>query len=1022
MKMNKLVMIALVALLCVTMVFTATVMAAEGNVARIGEAEYATLAEAVDAADEGDEIVLLGDVDLGTEMLTVKKQVTINLNGKNITSAYEGDYAAIYVGTAGDLTITGEGTITAAEVAIGNYGKVTILGGTISGEAALYNYYYNETTFGVAVISGGQLDNVWNCGDMTVSGGEIAYLDNTHKLTVTDGTIGELVIGEADYAPVGGTSATVAEGTVQNTNAVARIGNTYYTTLAEAVDAADEGDEIVLLGDVDLGTEMLTVKKQVTINLNGKNITSAYEGDYAAIYVGTAGDLTITGEGTITAAEVAIGNYGKVTILGGTISGEAALYNYYYNETTFGVAVISGGQLDNVWNCGDMTVSGGEIAYLDNTHKLTVTDGTIGELVIGEADYAPVGGTSATVAEGTVQNTNAVARIGNTYYTTLADAIAAVGAGDVVIELLADATMDYNAREAFGAAETTSLTINGNDHTLTLNQKNSDWSSFGLANAEAKLVLNDMTIEKTGYGDTSGAWNTHAINFTSYVEMNDVTVNNSVAVRNGAALNNVTINEANGYYGLWIEGNGQTVNVTDGAINATNGGRGIKIADQYVDSPAVVTLNVTGTVFNTAKKAAVLVSSTAGAKITASDVDINAVAADSVSFVWVDEDWAAYYGNVEADGATVAQESAEEFAAEVKRDGETVGYFKTLAEAVEAAAEGDEIVLFKAVVVGDGETLTIDKNVTITTSVTDVFTVNAGGTLNLGAVTVNSTSSILWANGGIINIDGATLTATGSPYAVAFSEKEGQINLKSGTIESKNSNSVTIDVTDENTTLTISGGKVLHDSSSAIAARNKAVVNINGGEVKTTAEEAYCAAFATSGAEIIVSGGEISAANDYGVIAAADGKVTISGGTVDGVLAHENANASAVISGGIINGSVTAANDATVTVTGGSFEQDATVFCDADHHTVKGEDDRYIYGAHAFDNEWATDATNHWHECDCGAIANLGEHTYEEGSCTDCGMKDSVPPTGDSVLVPVVVIMMLSVAAIVVLNKKRVIA
>ena len=89
---------------------------------------------------------------------------------------------------------------------------------------------------------------------------------------------------------------------------------------------------------------------------------------------------------------------------------------------------------------------------------------------------------------------------------------------------------------------------------------------------------------------------------------------------------------------------------------------------------------------------------------------------------------------------------------------------------------------------------------------------------------------------------------------------------------------------------------------------------------------------------------------------------------------------------------------------------------------MKGEGDRYVYGAHAFDTEWNTDEENHWHECACGAIANLGEHTYEEGSCTDCGLNDGVPPTGDSVLVPVVVIMMLSVAAIVVLNKKRVIA
>ena len=440
-KMNKLIAVVLAVMLCATMAIAAFAETADANVAKIGETEYATLTEALAAAD-GNTIVLLADVDLGTEMLTIKKQVTLDLNGKTITSAYAGDYAAIYVGTAGDLTITGNGTITAtAGVAIGNYGKVTVQNGTINGaEAALYNYYYNETTFGTAIVEDGELDTVWNCGDMTVNGGEIAYLDNTHKLAVTDGTITELVVGEADYAPVGGTTTDVAEGTVESTNAAARIGNVYYITFAEALAAAD-GNTIVLLADVDLGTEMLTIKKQVTLDLNGKTITSAYAGDYAAIYVGTAGDLTITGNGTITAtAGVAIGNYGKVTVQNGTINGaEAALYNYYYNETTFGTAIVEDGELDTVWNCGDMTVNGGEIAYLDNTHKLAVTDGTITELVVGEADYAPVGGTTTDVAEGTVESTNAAARIGNVYYITFAEALAA--ADDNTIVLLADITL-----------------------------------------------------------------------------------------------------------------------------------------------------------------------------------------------------------------------------------------------------------------------------------------------------------------------------------------------------------------------------------------------------------------------------------------------------------------------------------------------------------------------------------------------------------------------------------------------------
>ncbi len=42
---------------------------------------------------------------------------------------------------------------------------------------------------------------------------------------------------------------------------------------------------------------------------------------------------------------------------------------------------------------------------------------------------------------------------------------------------------------------------------------------------------------------------------------------------------------------------------------------------------------------------------------------------------------------------------------------------------------------------------------------------------------------------------------------------------------------------------------------------------------------------------------------------------------------------------------------------------------------------------HTF-GDWKSDITNHWKECDCGAIENNAEHQYEKGVCLVCGAKD----------------------------------
>lgn len=400
----------------------------------------------------------------------------------------------------------------------------------------------------------------------------------------------------------------------------------------------------------------------------------------------------------------------NVTISGGTGRGITAQH---------GDLVITGNSTVNISDMGEATIE------LRGDKNLTVAETATVTL------DAEVNNTTSGTITGTVTVELPVAKIGETYYASLAEAIASIGEGDVVIELLTDATLDYNAREAFGVAGTTSVTINGNGKVLTLNQKDSDWASIGLA--AGKLVLNNMTIEKTGYGDTTGAWNTHAIIFTTEVEMNDVTINNAIAVEGGATLNNVAINEANGYYGLWIDGNGQTVTLNGGSITATNGGRGIKIGDEYVSDVQKVTLNVTGTTFNTAKKAAVLVSSTAGANITASNVNIENVVADNQNLVWVDEDWAANYGEVTVTGGTVAQENVAAFVVSVAdAQGNVKGYYTSIADALATAVAGDTVTILAGSYTTD---VTVDKAITLMgeTDAEGNNLVNIQGKLNITA-------------------------------------------------------------------------------------------------------------------------------------------------------------------------------------------------------------------------------------------------------------------------------------------------
>ena len=124
-------------------------------------------------------------------------------------------------------------------------------------------------------------------------------------------------------------------------------------------------------------------------------------------------------------------------------------------------------------------------------------------------------------------------------------------------------------------------------------------------------------------------------------------------------MNNVTINEKNGdYYAMWISAVGQ--NITIDGLTLTSTGRGIKIDEEYVNTPDKVTLNISNSKFTTVSKAAIMVDSKEGAEINVENVDISEVAADPVFTVWIDEDAKDYAGKVIVNGAKVRIEGSNE--------------------------------------------------------------------------------------------------------------------------------------------------------------------------------------------------------------------------------------------------------------------------------------------------------------------------------------------------------------------------
>ena len=316
---------------CLAFSLLPTAALADGTadpVAQIGEKTYATLKAAFEEAKDGDTVTLLKDVETNNIEDTVEariiidKAITLNLNDKTIRTPdnmgnNNTNFTALIVDADVIINATTGGINTGTNGGYGinvrNGATLTINGGTYYGGGTAVQVQkgtliindgtfacepYSDPTYGYKFLI--------NCIDA-------AWKDGTAKISIKGGTFVKFDPSDsASENPKGNFCASgyvaVKSGTddapvwTVEDHRVAEVGNIGYSTLADAVAAAQSGETVKLLADTTVSAPML-ISKDITIDLNGKQIKTACTQAFKIVakdqYAG--GSLKVTGEGTINA-------------------------------------------------------------------------------------------------------------------------------------------------------------------------------------------------------------------------------------------------------------------------------------------------------------------------------------------------------------------------------------------------------------------------------------------------------------------------------------------------------------------------------------------------------------------------------------------------------------------------------------------------------------------------------------------------------------------------------------------------
>ena len=344
----------------------------------------------------------------------------------------------------GVLTINGGNFSNTAQYVIMNWNKAEITAGTFqtldTASAVLFTSAYgaDDNTVGKLTISGGEFKHASDTQEMIVDHYDES---NSGAAAVTGGRFDADI---SKYIPSDYVQS--ADGTVEKlgeSNAVAKVGDTYYKTLADAVTAADNAT-VTLLKDVTANVT-IPADKTITLNLNGMTLTNV--DDHTIL---NNGNLTITGTGrvdNISHAKGALYNKGTVVINGGTFdrskengktSNDSGSNSWYTIKNVGSMTIHDGATVQTAGNNAALgkfssLVSNGYFDANDySTNKgldqpiLTIDGGTFrgGLNTIKNDDRAKLtinGGTFSNYYQAVVQNHN-IAEITGGTFTAASDA------------------------------------------------------------------------------------------------------------------------------------------------------------------------------------------------------------------------------------------------------------------------------------------------------------------------------------------------------------------------------------------------------------------------------------------------------------------------------------------------------------------------------------------------------------------------------------------------------------------------
>ena len=565
---------------------------------------YTSIEAAIEAAKAGETIVLLRDVTVA-EKITIAKSITLDGNGKTLTYTGNGTSARAIDVPAADgvklevtiknLTVDCTSSYCQRGINYNEDGKLTLEGVTVKGTNVTYalNLPGSSDNCEVAInnssLTGNIALNVWgensiiNAENTTFTAvdnnpeeGYAAVKLNNDGTTSAEGSVINITGGKIDVtgsactdteATSNGTSTgkinisntTVVNGVNAEMVAVIRYadGNSYsFITIEDAIEFAKAGETVTLLRDVTT-SEILVLDKAITLDLNGKKVTStakkafevyanatikngAIEAAQRCVDTRKAVELTLTNVTLIADEYTTHGNPQPLTI-GGSENGTkvvmtnvdisaAAGYGiitFVETELTATNSTIGGynalyvkpGSDNSVFNFVDSDLSGSTVdndvegnsfsVIAVRANNVTVNvDAASTVTAAGNYSYAisfksksdidtPATGSSVTVAgtitgniladlngntvkvkaeyadelaaagyatieaeNGLVAAIKAVAKIGETYYATLAEAFAAAQDGETITVL-----QDIEVSETL--VNTTKVTLDLNDKTVT---------------------------------------------------------------------------------------------------------------------------------------------------------------------------------------------------------------------------------------------------------------------------------------------------------------------------------------------------------------------------------------------------------------------------------------------------------------------------------------------------------------------------------------------------------------------------